>query len=430
METATYVIFGLVYLGMILGEIPGLALDRTGVALLGAIGVVAFGNVTPVRAWSSVDMPTLYLLFAMMVVSAQFRLAGFYSHVARRLVAFDASPPALLGVVVIVSGLLSAVLTNDIVCLAMAPVLVDGCARRRIDPLPFLLALACSANVGSAATLIGNPQNILIGQALRLSFKDYLVDAGVPAAVGLGATWMVIALQFRGRWQREVPMPKVDAPPFDRWQTLKGLAITMVLIMAFLFMGSWPREGVALVCVGNPAALTTDGLPGDDVPRRLAAARPVHRSVHRERRVPARGRHAACDRRSAGTGNRPEPACGTVRSERRLVERRVQCAGNHAPLAQRHASAFGTHSRSIEHAGWKLVHRGLHREHHRRHRSPSARRHDRLPNPSPDRRPRDRGDARYRGRMALLTVGFPVKGSPAHDKPRQGPESPHAPPIR
>ena len=87
MNTATLVIFGLVYLGMILGEIPGLALDRTGVALLGAIGVVAVGREPLGGAWSGVDMPTLHLLFAMMVISAQFRLAGFYTHVSRRIVA-------------------------------------------------------------------------------------------------------------------------------------------------------------------------------------------------------------------------------------------------------------------------------------------------------------------------------------------------------
>jgi Na+/H+ antiporter NhaD/arsenite permease-like protein len=137
MDTATLVIFGLVYLGMILGEIPGLALDRTGVALLGAIAVVAVGREPLGGAWSGVDMPTIHLLFAMMVVSAQFRLAGFYTHVSRRLVAADVSPERLLALVVGLTGLLSAVLTNDIVCLAMAPVLVEGCARRKLDPLPF-----------------------------------------------------------------------------------------------------------------------------------------------------------------------------------------------------------------------------------------------------------------------------------------------------
>jgi len=250
MDTATLVIFGLVYLGMILGEIPGLALDRTGVALLGAIAVVAVGREPLSGAWSGVDMPTIHLLFAMMVVSAQFRLAGFYTHVSRRLVAADVSPERLLALVVGLTGLLSAVLTNDIVCLAMAPVLVEGCARRKLDPLPFLLALACAANVGSAATLIGNPQNILIGQALRLSFAGYLFDAGVPVILGLGATWAVIAFQFRGRWQREIALPDIHAPVFNRWQSFKGLAITAVLVVAFLFFPRLPREWVALVCAG------------------------------------------------------------------------------------------------------------------------------------------------------------------------------------
>src|SRR5262245_66189245 len=172
-------------------------------------------------------MPTIHLLFAMMVVSAQFRLAGFYTHVSRRLVAADVSPERLLALVVGLTGLLSAVLANDIVCLAMAPVLVDGCARRKLDPVPFLLALACAANVGSAATLIGNPQNMLVGQTLGLSFAGYLADAGVPALVGLAGTWAVIAWIFRGRWQRELarskaPEPQPD-PPLDTWQTAKGL---------------------------------------------------------------------------------------------------------------------------------------------------------------------------------------------------------------
>ncbi len=250
MDTVVLAIFGLVYLGMMLGEIPGLALDRTGVALLGAIAVVALGNVPVSRAWSAVDMPTLFLLFAMMVISAQFRLAGFYTRAVRELVALAVSPAVLLALVVGLSGLLSAVLTNDVVCLAMTPVLVEGCARRKLDPLPFLLALACASNVGSAATLIGNPQNILIGQSLRLSFSGYLFEAGIPSLLGLGATWAVIATQFRGKWQREIELPSIAAPTFNRWQSAKGLAVTGALIVTFLFFHGLPREGVALLCAG------------------------------------------------------------------------------------------------------------------------------------------------------------------------------------
>ena len=246
-------VFAVVYLGMLLGEIPGLALDRTGVALLGALVLVASERVTPAAAWRSVDVPTLTLLFGLMVVSAQFRLGGFYTWVTRQIVSAPLGPPALLAAVVIVSGALSALLANDIVCLAVAPLLVEGCARRRLDPVPFLLALACAANVGSAATLIGNPQNMLIGQTLRLPFAGFLKDALVPSVVGLVLVWGILFLSVRGRWERDTPLPAVDAPPVDRWQMAKGLAILALLVLGFLF-APVPREVLAL---GAAALLLT-----------------------------------------------------------------------------------------------------------------------------------------------------------------------------
>lgn len=245
--------FAVVYLGMLLGEIPGLALDRTGVALLGALALVATERVTPAEAWAAVDVPTLALLFGLMVASAQLRLGGFYTWVTRRMVSAPLGPPALLGVVVVVSGALSAVLANDIVCLAVAPLLVEGCARRGLSPVPFLLALACAANVGSAATLIGNPQNMLIGQTLDLSFAGFLADALLPAVLGLAVVWALILLSARGRWRTETPVPAVEAPPIDRWQTTKGLAVLGLLVLGFLF-APVPREVLAL---GAAALLLT-----------------------------------------------------------------------------------------------------------------------------------------------------------------------------
>ena len=101
-----------------------------------------------------------------MVIAAQMRLGGFYTWVTQGIAALPLSPPALLGALIVVVAVLSAVFSNDVVCLASAPVIAQACLRRRLDPVPFLLALACAANVGSAATLIGNPQNMLIGQKL------------------------------------------------------------------------------------------------------------------------------------------------------------------------------------------------------------------------------------------------------------------------
>lgn len=249
MDTTTVGIFVLVYLGMILGEWPGLAVDRTGVALLGAIALMALGRVSTAELWRAVDMRTLVLLFALMILSAQFRLSGFYSWTVRRLAAMRARPSALLAAIIAVAGLLSTVLANDIVCLAMAPVLVQSCAKRRLDPKPFLLALACAANVGSAATLIGNPQNMLIGQVLRLPFGGYVFEAAPPAVAGLVATWLVITALSRGRWQAETEIVPLHAPEFDRWQTAKGMAVLGAIVVLFL-AASWPREIVALAAAG------------------------------------------------------------------------------------------------------------------------------------------------------------------------------------
>jgi len=257
-DAVALAVFAAVYLGMLLGEIPGLALDRTGVALLGALALVATERVTPAEAWAAVDVPTLALLFGLMVVSAQLRLGGFYAWVTRRMVAAPVGPPLLLAIVVATAGLLSALLANDIVCLAMAPLLVEGCARRRLDPVPYLLSLAAAANVGSAATLIGNPQNMLIGQTLRLSFAGFLADALVPAALGLGIVWAVVALPARGRWASDVESPPprrraADTAPVSPWQTAKGLAVVALLVIGFLF-APVPREVLAL---GAAALLLT-----------------------------------------------------------------------------------------------------------------------------------------------------------------------------
>lgn len=249
MDFGLLTIFGLVYLGMLLGRYPGLKLDRTGVALLGAIAVVAGGWLKPEQAWRAIDVPTIGLLLGLMVVSAQFRLGGFYSRFTRRLAELQLSPPLLLGVVIAAAGLLSALLCNDIICLAMAPVLADGCAQRRLNPVPFLLSLACAANVGSAATLIGNPQNMLIGQVLQLDFTRYLLQATPPSAVGLAATWAIICWLTRGRWHVELPASEMPGQEFNAWQTCKGFVVLAGLIAGFLFTGV-PREVLALTAAG------------------------------------------------------------------------------------------------------------------------------------------------------------------------------------
>ena len=254
--TATVVtVFVIVYAGMILGGLPFVQLDRTGVALLGAIAIVGLGALTPEQAALSIHLPTLLLLFSFMVISAQMRLGGFYTWVTLAIAELPLAPPALLAATMGAVAALSAIFSNDVICLAVAPVLTDACVKRRLDPVPYLLGLACAANVGSAATLIGNPQNMLIGSVLRLSFAGYLATALVPVLAGLAITWAIIAWQARGRWAAAVaaaPEPeRRESPPaaLDRWQTTKGLAVAGALVVIFVFT-SWPREVAALIGAG------------------------------------------------------------------------------------------------------------------------------------------------------------------------------------
>lgn len=187
-----------------------------------------------------------------MVISAQMRLGGFYTWVTLRIAALPLEPRRLLAAMMASVAALSAVFSNDVVCLAVAPVLADACVKRRLDPVPYLLGLACAANIGSAATLIGNPQNMLIGQVLGLHFAAYLRAAILPALLGLAAAWAILAWQLRAAPELPPPLAERregDYAPLDPWQTGKGLAVAGILVLVFL-LTDWPREVAALVGAG------------------------------------------------------------------------------------------------------------------------------------------------------------------------------------
>ncbi len=198
MTTLSVLVFILVYLGMALGRVPGLALDRTGVALLGLIVLLASGDLPLDEAGRAIDMPTIALLFALMILSAQFESCGFYGWVAERATHAAKNPKAVLAVLVAVTGLLSALLTNDVIAVALTPLVAAGLLAQRLEARPYLIALAGAANAGSAATLIGNPQNILIGQAAHIAFWPYVGFALPPTILSLAAVYFAVVFTWRG----------------------------------------------------------------------------------------------------------------------------------------------------------------------------------------------------------------------------------------
>mgnify|MGYP002632426412 CR=1 FL=1 len=247
-STQTFLIIGVfaaTYAGMALGRVPGLRLGRTGVALLAVAVLLAFGGLDVEALGRAQDAPTLLMLFALMILSGQLGAAGFYDLCARRITLTAASPGAMLFVTVVVSGVLSAVLANDIVVFAMTPMLCRGLAARGLDARPFLLGLAGGSNAGSAATVIGNPQNILIGEAGGLDFWHFLAVCGPPAGIAMVIVFICVRFVWRAELATHPAQPtSVPVPESDAGQITKGLLAVVVLIG--LFATPLPRAASAL----------------------------------------------------------------------------------------------------------------------------------------------------------------------------------------
>ena len=251
MHTAIVVlILILTYVGMAAGRIAWLRVDRTGIALLAVIALLASGEMTLDDFGSDIDMPTIVFLFAMMIISAQFAESGFIDLCARTITESRRGTAALLALSVAIGGGLSAVLATDIVVIAIVPLLIAGAQGRGFDPRPFVIALAAATNAGSAATLIGNPQNILIGSLGRLDFWIFFAICAVPALFSLVVIFAVVWVQWHTRITRTVLSATLDPPqvtlrPLDRTQTIKGAVAMLALFV--LLTTPLPREIGALI---------------------------------------------------------------------------------------------------------------------------------------------------------------------------------------
>jgi Na+/H+ antiporter NhaD/arsenite permease-like protein len=186
-----WVIFLASYLVFAIGKLPGTKIDRPAMAVIGAVLMFVFGILGSKEAVASIDFTTLVLLFSMMLIVASLHLSGFFEWVTR-LAIEHLSGGQLLPGVIFVSGILSAFLVNDIVCLVMAPLVLGLCKRMQLRPVPYLLALATASNIGSTATITGNPQNILIGSLSGIPYSNFLSHLGPVALIGLFIDWAVL----------------------------------------------------------------------------------------------------------------------------------------------------------------------------------------------------------------------------------------------
>ena len=245
-------IFGITYLGLAIGKVPGLRIDRAGIALVGAAAMLAAGVLSMREAARAVDYETIVLLFGMMVVVSHLRMAGFFALVTERIAGRFSGPFSLLGVTIALSGVLSAFLVNDVVCVALTPLVLHLCQRLNRPPIPYLVGLATASNVGSVATITGNPQNMIIGSLSQISYLRFAGRLAPVALLGLVLNFAVVALVYRRALtesrreaiaEREMTKPRVNGVLMA-----KSLGVTLVTVVSF-FSGQ-PIALVALVAAG------------------------------------------------------------------------------------------------------------------------------------------------------------------------------------
>ena len=225
---------------------PGFRIDRTGAAIIGASLMVAFDVLSFEEAYRAVNYDTIVLLFGMMIVVANLRLSGFFAWVSEAVVEHAHRPLTLLSAIVLVSGVFSAFFVNDTMCLVLTPLVLEITASLRRNPTPYLLAVAMASNIGSVATITGNPQNMMIGSFSGIHYRSFAAALAPVAAFGLAATVAVIALVYRKEFRAA---EKVDlahrAVRVNRVLMWKALAASAAMIV--LFFAGWPVPKVALV---------------------------------------------------------------------------------------------------------------------------------------------------------------------------------------
>jgi Na+/H+ antiporter NhaD/arsenite permease-like protein len=264
----TSIIFFLTYLALAFGKVPGLKIDRTGIALVGAAAMLATGLINFQEAAAAVDMETIVLLTSMMLVVAYLHIAGFFELVTNRLAARCRGPHSLLAAVIAISGILSALLVNDVVCVALTPLVLGLCQRLRRPPVPYLLGLATASNVGSVATITGNPQNIIIGSMSGISYLRFAERLAPIAVIGLVLNYLVVAFVYRKILHGEEIYQQAQTPPrsprVHRAALVKGLMVTAVAVAMFFVVPS-----IATVALTAAGVLLLDGIRPEKLYRRV-----------------------------------------------------------------------------------------------------------------------------------------------------------------
>jgi Na+/H+ antiporter NhaD/arsenite permease-like protein len=243
---AAYLIFVGSYLVFALGKFPWMKIDRPGAAIIGAVLMVAFRIVGARDALASIDFATVVLLFSMMLIVGNLRLAGFFDWITEWIIE-RLHPQHLLPTVIFTSGVFSAFLVNDIVCLVMTPLALRMARRLELPPVPYVVAVATASNIGSTATITGNPQNMLIGSLSGIPYIDFIAHLGPVALAGLFVNWAILHWLYLPGSIDRVPVTAALTPATFKNARIREKPVVVLLIVLAGFLVGVPAAMMAAI---------------------------------------------------------------------------------------------------------------------------------------------------------------------------------------
>ena len=249
-------VFLLTYVFLAGFKLPFVKLDRTGAALVGAAAMVGLGVIPPSEVAKAIDVDTIVLLLGMMLLAAYLTRAAFFRATAYYVLVHSKTPRGLLFALVMISGLLSAFLVNDTVCLMLTPLVLMLVKSADLPPPPYLLGLCMASNAGSVATFTGNPQNMIIGVASAMPYAQFIAYMALPALLSLGVVFGVLLFAFRKTLPHRSIHPEGPPPPVDR--RLMVICTIAVIGILIAFFAGLPLSWSALV--GATAVMVVAGI--------------------------------------------------------------------------------------------------------------------------------------------------------------------------
>jgi Na+/H+ antiporter NhaD/arsenite permease-like protein/uncharacterized membrane protein (UPF0127 family) len=254
--TTALIILVITYSFIGIRQIPQVHIDRPAGALVGAVLMVVFGVLSLDEAFAAVDMRTLLLLLGMMIITGYLRIAGFFELMADKILSLSKTPIQLLIFITLSSGLLSALFVNDTICLLYTPIIIAIAVQLGVSPMPYLLGLATSANIGSVMTVTGNPQNMLIGIYSKVPYLSFLGALFPVASLGLVVSVLVISFVYRKEMQGDAFSSRPSPPEYT---VQKPLLFKTLLICFGVLVGFSLGRPYSLVAVSGAVALMLIG---------------------------------------------------------------------------------------------------------------------------------------------------------------------------